>query len=142
MSCFYTELLKTCYMHASNLHEENHIFLYALAFTFILPYVFVVYNRLSFSIGKPRTSLRQPEYQGRQGRASGRTGSMRETQTDGRGNKVHNTPPNTPTRRGSLTSDRYERIECAAESRLPWADSNNSNSNLNGQIVIRVSIFS
>ncbi|XP_026792344.3 tudor domain-containing protein 7B isoform X1 [Pangasianodon hypophthalmus] len=60
---------------------------------------------------KPRTSLRQPEYRGRQGRGSGRTGSMRETQPDGRGGRVHNTPPNTPTRRGSLTSDRYDRSD-------------------------------
>ncbi|XP_060771331.1 tudor domain-containing protein 7B isoform X2 [Neoarius graeffei] len=58
---------------------------------------------------KPRTSLRQPEYRGRQGRASGRTGIMRETQTDGRGSKIYNTPPNTPSRRGSLTSDRSDK---------------------------------
>ncbi|KAI5104357.1 tudor domain-containing protein 7B, partial [Silurus meridionalis] len=54
---------------------------------------------------KPRTSLRQPEYRGRHGRVSGRTPSMRETQPDGRGSKVHNTPPDTPNRKGSLTSD-------------------------------------
>ncbi|KAK3568005.1 hypothetical protein QTP86_028605 [Hemibagrus guttatus] len=58
---------------------------------------------------KPRTSLRQPEYRGRQGRGSGRTGSMRETQPDGRGSKLHNTPPNTPSRRGSLPSDRSDK---------------------------------
>lgn len=74
-----------------------------------------------FSTAKPRTSLRQPEYRSRQGRGSSRTVSMRETQPDGRGSKVHNTPPNMPSRRGSLPSDkydRYERIEGAAGSRL------------------------
>ncbi|XP_053485196.1 tudor domain-containing protein 7B isoform X1 [Ictalurus furcatus] len=58
---------------------------------------------------KPRTSLRQPEYRSRQGRGSSRTVSMRETQPDGRGSKVHNTPPNMPSRRGSLPSDKYDR---------------------------------
>ncbi|KAF7706442.1 hypothetical protein HF521_019696 [Silurus meridionalis] len=58
---------------------------------------------------KPRTSLRQPEYRGRHGRVSGRTPSMRETQPDGRGSKVHNTPPDTPNRKGSLTSDRSDK---------------------------------
>ncbi|XP_060730616.1 tudor domain-containing protein 7B isoform X3 [Tachysurus vachellii] len=58
---------------------------------------------------KPRTSLRQPEYRGRQGRGSGRTGSMRDTQPDGRSSKFHNTPPNTPSSRGSLPSDRSDK---------------------------------
>ncbi|KAF5905436.1 tudor domain-containing protein 7B-like, partial [Clarias magur] len=58
---------------------------------------------------KPRTSLRQPEYRGHQGRGSGHTGSMRETQSDGRGSKFYNTPLNTPSRRGILTSDRSDK---------------------------------
>uniref|UniRef100_A0A8B9LLV6 Tudor domain-containing protein 7B n=1 Tax=Astyanax mexicanus TaxID=7994 RepID=A0A8B9LLV6_ASTMX len=62
---------------------------------------------------KPRTSLRQPEHRGRQGRGGGRPGghgdsrpgSMREQQPDGKGSKPHSTqhtPPNTPTRRPNL----------------------------------------
>ncbi|KAL7875921.1 hypothetical protein AOLI_G00108840 [Acnodon oligacanthus] len=69
---------------------------------------------------KPRTSLRQPEHRGRQGRGGGRPGghgdsrpgSMRESQTDGRGSKHHSTqhtPPNTPTRRPTLPSDRSDK---------------------------------
>ncbi|TSL40974.1 Tudor domain-containing protein 7B [Bagarius yarrelli] len=58
---------------------------------------------------KPRTSLRQPEYRGRQGRGSGPAGSMRETQPDGRSSKLQNIPPSTPSRMGSLTSDRSDK---------------------------------
>ncbi|XP_007248068.3 tudor domain-containing protein 7B isoform X1 [Astyanax mexicanus] len=69
---------------------------------------------------KPRTSLRQPEHRGRQGRGGGRPGghgdsrpgSMREQQPDGKGSKPHSTqhtPPNTPTRRPNLPSDRSDK---------------------------------
>ncbi|XP_051579424.1 tudor domain-containing protein 7B-like isoform X2 [Myxocyprinus asiaticus] len=62
---------------------------------------------------KPRMSLRQPVHLGRLGRGGGRggshgdtrTGSMRDSQPDGRGGKAHSTPPNTPTRKPSIPSE-------------------------------------
>lgn len=67
-----------------------------------------------FFIAKPRTSLRQPEHHGRLGRGGGRggghgdsrTGNMRDLQPDGRGGKPYSTPPNTPTRKPSIPSER------------------------------------
>ncbi|XP_073691887.1 tudor domain-containing protein 7B [Garra rufa] len=68
---------------------------------------------------KPRTSLRQPDHRGRLGRGGGRggghgdllprTGSMRDSQLDGKGGRPHSTPPNTPTRRPSLPSERPDK---------------------------------
>uniref|UniRef100_A0A673LMT8 Tudor domain-containing protein 7B-like n=1 Tax=Sinocyclocheilus rhinocerous TaxID=307959 RepID=A0A673LMT8_9TELE len=68
---------------------------------------------------RPRTSLRQPDHRGRLGRGGGRggghgdpvsrTGSMRDSQPDGKGGRPHSTPPNTPTRRPSLPSERSEK---------------------------------
>ncbi|XP_052416973.1 tudor domain-containing protein 7B isoform X2 [Carassius gibelio] len=68
---------------------------------------------------RPRTSLRQPDHRGRLGRGGGRggghgdplprTGSLRDSQPDGKGGRPHNTPPNTPTRRPSLPSERSDK---------------------------------
>ncbi|KTG39590.1 hypothetical protein cypCar_00006364, partial [Cyprinus carpio] len=68
---------------------------------------------------RPRTSLRQPDHRGRLGRGGGRgggygdplprTGSLRDSQSDGKGGRPHNTPPNTPTRRPSLPSERSDK---------------------------------
>lgn len=64
---------------------------------------------------KPRTSLRQPDHRGRLGRGGGRghgdtrTGSMRDPQLDGKGGRPHNTPPNTPSRKPTLPSERPEK---------------------------------
>ncbi|XP_016305618.1 tudor domain-containing protein 7B-like [Sinocyclocheilus anshuiensis] len=61
---------------------------------------------------RPRTSLRQPDHRGHLGRGGGRggghedplprTGSLRDSQPDGKGGRPHNTP----TRRPSLPSER------------------------------------
>ncbi|XP_051566560.1 tudor domain-containing protein 7B [Myxocyprinus asiaticus] len=66
---------------------------------------------------KPRTSLRQPDHRGRLGRGGcrggfhgdTRTGSMRDSQPDWRGGKPHSTPPNTPTRKPSIPSERSDK---------------------------------
>ncbi|XP_016144553.1 tudor domain-containing protein 7B-like [Sinocyclocheilus grahami] len=64
---------------------------------------------------RPRTSLRQPDHRGHLGRGGGRggghgdplphTGSLRDSQSDGKGGRLHNTP----TRRPSLPSERSDK---------------------------------